>query len=173
MGKTSTDERRFLSLLARGGVEADEGRLGGHHPPKYNGLVDPAGAEELATALASRVKGDPSVVVIWEDPEDVVLGHVVARTLGLPVVRAYNADGLVGHGAGLEAGAAVLFVADAVRDPVVVRAVRALAQRDGGSLASTAVLIETSALREAADESGHVIALLRAPDDRGESSGED
>ena len=49
----------------------------GGGPAKYNGLADPSGAEDLARALAERLRSlDISAVVVWEDPEDVVLGHV-------------------------------------------------------------------------------------------------
>ena len=88
----------------------------------------------------------PPVVLIWERPEDVALAHVVGRELGLPVVRAYDADGLVGHGPGIEPGSRLLLVADAIRDGYVVRAAHALAGQLRGRLVGTAVLIDTPAL---------------------------
>src|SRR5438876_10409934 len=65
---------------------------------KYSGLLDPSGAEALAGALAQRLASNgATLVLVWEDVEDVVLGHVVGRQLGVPVLRTFNADGLVGH----------------------------------------------------------------------------
>lgn len=159
----SMDEDRVLELLGRagGGLSAAGGRL-----PKYDGLADPAGAEELARELAEQVRPlAPSAIVVWEDPEDVVLGHVVGRELGLPVVRAYDADGLVGHSAGLPATPRIALVADAIRDPRVVMAARAMADRAGGQLIATAVLVATPELRSVSAEAGRSIGLIDAAED--------
>lgn len=150
------DEARLTELLERGGSAPGSGR-----PAKYNGMADPAAAEELAGELARRLRAaTPSAVVVWEDPEDVVLGHVVGRELGLPVVRAYDADGLVGHTAGLPAAPRIALVADAVRDPRVVLAARALADHEGGSLVATAVLMGTAELESLGADAGVVVQLV-------------
>lgn len=150
------DEARLTELLERGGSATGSGR-----PAKYNGMADPAAAEELAGELARRLRAaTPSAVVVWEDPEDVVLGHVVGRELGLPVVRAYDADGLVGHTAGLPAAPRIALVADAVRDPRVVLAARALADREGGSLVATGVLMGTAELESLGADAGIVVQLV-------------
>ncbi len=36
----------------------------------------------------------PELVLVWQDVEDVLLAHIVARELGVGVVRAYDADGV-------------------------------------------------------------------------------
>jgi adenine/guanine phosphoribosyltransferase-like PRPP-binding protein len=154
-------ESRTWALLGRGGSATDAEQA--VRPAKYSGLADPDGAEELGQALAGRVRDlGPAAIVIWEDPEDVVLGHVVGRELGLPVVRAFDADGLVGHSTGLAAAPRVVLVSDAIRDGRVVRAAQALAEQQGGALIGTAVLIETAALRETGPAAGQVVALVRA-----------
>lgn len=155
-----TDERATWQLLARGGCEPR-----GRGASKYNGLVDPAGAEELARRLVTLV-GDlgPTAILVWEDPEDVLLGHVVGRELSLPVVRAFDADGLVGHSAGLPDRPRAVLVADAVRDATIVRAARALVEQGGGSLAGTVVLVETLELRAAGVEAGRVRSLVQVAD---------
>lgn len=161
-------DARVWELLGRGGSarDAQAARL----PAKYRGLSDPAGAEELAGALAEAIGGlAPQAIVIWEEPEDVVLGHIVGRELSLPVVRAFDADGLVGHSAVLPERARVVLVTDAVRDARVVRAARALAQQDGGSLVGTAVLVETALLRDGSVGAGTVVALARAADPEGDA----
>ena len=155
---------RTWELLGRGGSATTE--QAAIRPAKYNGLADPHGAEELATGLADRIRGlAPAAIVIWEDPEDVALGHIVGRELSLPVVRAYDADGLVGHSAGLPAAPRLVLVADAVRDGRVVRAAQALAEQQGGALIGTAVLIGTPSLRESGTAAGTVIALVESADD--------
>jgi adenine/guanine phosphoribosyltransferase-like PRPP-binding protein len=157
------DEARVVELLGRGGGGTGEDAPGGR-AAKYNGLADPAGAEELAGLLVERLHAiGPTVIVVWEDPEDVVLGHVVGRELGLPVVRAYDADGLVGHSAGLPVAPRVALVADAIRDPRVILAARAVAEREGGSLVATAALVGTQQLASVSDEAGEVIVLVETP----------
>ena len=160
---------RTVELLARagGGVVETGGRL-----PKYDGLADSAGAEELAGDLAQRLReAAPNAIVIWEDPEDVVLGHVVGRELGLPVIRAYDADGLVGHSAGLPMAPRIALVADAIRDPRVVLAARAMADREGGHLVATAVLVATPALRSVSAEAGTIIELVDTATDKPPDAG--
>ena len=155
-------------LLARGGsgVSADAA--------KYNGLVDPPGAERLGRELADRLAGRGlTALVIWEDPEDVVLGHVVGRELGLPVVRAYDADGLVAHSGGLPASPAVALVGDAVRDEHVVLAVSGMIGQAGGRLVATAVLVETPQLRAVHDRAGDIVAIEHAPDEDADAAGVD
>jgi adenine/guanine phosphoribosyltransferase-like PRPP-binding protein len=155
--ETTMSEHQAWELLRRGGTEQQDGSA-----TKYNGLADPAGAEELAGRLAGLVRDlEPTVILVWEDPEDVLLGHVVGRELSLPVVRAYNAEGLVGHSAGMPDHPQVVRVADAVRDATVVRAARALAEQQGGALAGVAVLLETSELRDVGDEAGRLISLVQ------------
>lgn len=149
--------QRLLDLLARGGSGLTS------HVPKYNGLADPPGAEELASALARRLAGPrPTAIVVWEDPEDVVLGHVVARELGLSVVRAFDADGLVGQRGVLPEAARVALVSDAVRDPRVVLAVSQLVERAGGRLVATGVLVETPELRASVERAGDIVAIGQA-----------
>lgn len=151
------------ALIARGGGNEEDGGVAEPAIAKYNGMADPAGAEELGRELAARLRQlGPTAVVVWEDAEDVVLGHVVGRELGLPVVRAYDADGLVGTNGRLPEGPRIALVADAVRDARVVRAANALAAQQRGSLVATAVLVETPALQSAAVEAGTIIALIEA-----------
>jgi adenine/guanine phosphoribosyltransferase-like PRPP-binding protein len=155
------DGARVEELLAFGGAPNASAELAGVGPRKYDGLADPSGAEELGAYLAEALRPSaPAVVLIWEDPEDVVLGHVVARELGLRVVRVYDADGLVGHSADLPDAPRCALVADAIRDARVVLAVRAIAEQAGGELVATAVLVMTAELRSVTAEAGATIALV-------------
>jgi hypothetical protein len=157
------DEQQAIDFLERGGGGTGAGSPG-DRPPKYNGLADPGGAEQLGAALAGRLRdAKPAAIVVWEDPEDVVLGHVVGRELGIPVVRAYDADGLVGRSPGLPEAARAALVADAIRDPRVVLAARAMLERERGSLIATAVLVRTPELDGLEDQAGLVVALVDAP----------
>ena len=143
------DEAEIWSGLERGGaarqvrVDEREGRVE-QRISKYNGLLDPSGAERLAGALAEKLgECGATLVVVWEDVEDLVLGFVVGRRLGVPVLRTFNADGLVGHAGPLPRGGRGILVTDCVRDQVAPRAVRALLESSGGTLLGVASLLDS------------------------------
>lgn len=143
------NETEIWTALERGGAvrRGHFAEAAGHADlqlSKYNGLLDPPGAEALAAELAGRLADrGATLVAIWEDVEDIVLGHVVARQLGVPVLRAFNADGLVGHAGPLPSGARAILVTDALRDPLAPRALRALLERNGGALLGVAALVDS------------------------------
>jgi hypothetical protein len=111
---------------------------------KYHPLQDPPSAERLAVQLADQLGASgATLVVVWEDLEDIVLGFVVGRQLAVPVLRTYNADGLVGHAEPLPPGARAVLVTDCVRDVVAVRAISALLERSSGRLLGVATLVDT------------------------------
>ena len=165
MGTKMIDERRTWELLARGGTERREGIA-----TKYSGLADPAGAEELAIQLAELARDlAPTAILVWEDAEDVLLGHVVGRELSLPVVRAYDQEGLVAHSAGFPDRPRTVLVADAIRQGTSVRAARALTEQRGGTFAGTVVIVNTPELRAAAADAGTVLSLVQIADPTGDS----
>lgn len=137
-----------LELLERGGAlrHGHFHEAGGHTDlrlEKYNGLIDPAGTSALATALAEVLSSiGADVVLVWQDLEDLVLGFAVASQLGCGLVRAYNADGLVGHTPELPGGARAILVTDEVRDANVVRAVGALLEVRSSSLLGVGALVD-------------------------------
>jgi adenine/guanine phosphoribosyltransferase-like PRPP-binding protein len=142
-------EAEIWAALERGGLmrvaRAAEGGAGPVDPRlgKYNPLLDPRGAEALAEALAGRLAGQGAdLVVVWEDVEDVVLGFAVGRRLDVPVLRTFNADGLVGQSGPLPHGARGLLVTDCLRSPLAPRAVRALLESSQGSLLGVAALVD-------------------------------
>jgi adenine/guanine phosphoribosyltransferase-like PRPP-binding protein len=156
------NDRDVAALLDAGGMATADGT-----PAKYNALADPAGAEDLARRLAEQARNlNPTVVAVWEDPEDAILGHVVARELGVRAVRAWNADGLVGQSGPLQSGDRVLLVLDAVRDPRSVLAVHGVVARDGATLVGTAVLTATDALDQARADLGDPGRLISLTDAR-------
>jgi orotate phosphoribosyltransferase len=141
------DEQGAWDLLERGGAVRRGHFLepGGHAEArllKYNGLPDPAGAEALGVALAERLAdAGATVVVVWEEVEDLVLGFVVARQLGCRLVWAYDDGGLVSSSSPLAQGEVAVLVTDQARDVAAVRAVRALLESRGGTLARVGALV--------------------------------
>ncbi len=146
------DTVEIWSLLRRGGLTDAEpmklaDRLVGL--PKYNGLADPVGAEVLGSELATLL-GDlqASVVIVWENVEDVVLGHIIGRQLGVPVIRTYDEEGLAVSAVPIPAGSQGILVSDALRDGQVIKATDALLRRAGGRLVSVAVLVSADDERD-------------------------
>jgi len=145
------DAAEIRRLLDRGRASSAESAptssAGSVRPSKYSALLDPAGAEKLGIALAAVARDiAPSLVVIWEDVEDLVLGHIVARELGLPLVRIYNAEGLAASSSPIPAKASALLVSDAMPDAGPVRTAEALLKQAGGQLLAAALLVGSDSI---------------------------
>ena len=156
--------------LARGGLSGPpfEDPL-----PRFDPFADGESTDALVNALAAvtREAVQPDALLIWDNPDDAVLGYLLGRALRVPVVRAFDQDGTVGHGAGLVSGARIVLVSDAIRDPVTVRAARGLAEREGARLVATAVLVATAALDDADGDGELTLALEPLP--RSAAAGEE
>ncbi|MFJ4651906.1 hypothetical protein ACIP5Y_11600 [Nocardia sp. NPDC088792] len=164
-----------LAALTRGGFTPppdshDESPSDGAPLPRYQPSRDPAGAEELGRALARALRdaaADPDAaadtVLVWDDSDDLVLAHVVARELGATVMRALEIEGLVlplgEHGP----PGAVVLLADAFRTRAALRALHALAAREGGRVTAIAALIATPQLDAAAGLPVHTLLPERRP----------
>ncbi len=99
--------------------------------------------EKLGRELAKRVNGQrATVVIVGESTEDAVLGHIVGRELGVPVVRIYDEEGLARPSSPIPSGAKGVLVSDAPSDRQLVDAARALLARAGGQLIMVAALTE-------------------------------
>lgn len=135
----------LATLLAVGGVVAPAAETTDEAPyrrlPKYNAMLDPAGADALGRELAEALAGyHPTTVLIWEDPTDLILAHVTSRELSATVVRAFDADGLVGFTGTFPPEAKVVLLADMFREHRIVRALSLLVEKHGGTVAATAEL---------------------------------
>jgi orotate phosphoribosyltransferase len=138
--------------LRTGGLQVIESDGEGERRPtisKYDPLLDPRGAETLAHALATEAQAlGPTRVLLWQDDvTDLVLGHIVTLNLGLTWIRAVEADGLVDLLGELSPGDRVLLLADAFRDPGVVRALITTVEVRGAEVRGIAVFVETPELR--------------------------
>lgn len=154
------------SLLIAGGVPQDD--LDG--PPsnqmcRYCSLFDPAGAEALGQGLAEAVRSHrPTLVVTWEDVDNNVLAHIVARELGVSAVRVVDASGVLDFdGAFGDADRAVL-VADAFRTDRAVNAMRALTEQYGGHVVAFAALMRTPVLSDAPGDADVTVLWPTASD---------
>lgn len=170
----------LASLLAAGGVaaapvkttdEASNRRL-----PKYNGMLDPAGADTLGRELAEvLVAYRPTTVLIWEDPTDLILAHVTSRELSATVVQAFDADGLVGFIGTFPPESKVVLLADVFREYRIVKALALLVEQQGGTVVATAELFTVfgESLAHLPGVPSVVLAQLdpTSPDDPGDRAG--
>jgi hypothetical protein len=126
-------------ILRNGGLDVersdDEADAGYRVVGSFRPLSDPAGVDALGVMLAERAKDlDPDLVIVGEGAKDLLLGFVVARELGLPLVRCLNLEGLVGAVGDIPDGCRAIFVADKIRKSGFVHAVGNLVDREGGEL---------------------------------------
>ena len=104
--------------------------------------TDPIGTEKLGRQLAKLVDGPPgSVVLVGDTTEDAVLGHIVGRELGVPVIRIYDEEGLAMSAAPIPSGARGVLVSDTMSDHLIDTA-KALLARAGGQLINVAALTQ-------------------------------
>jgi len=125
-------------LLRRGGWSDDPAGRAAYDP-----LGDPAGAQELCSALADAARSmGPDLVVAWEEVADAVLAFLVAATLGVPASRIVDADGLVELRGRVPSSAAAVLVGSAFADAEPIRAVAAILEQHGSRLVGVVSLLD-------------------------------
>jgi len=104
---------------------------------------DPIGTEKLGRRLAKLVdEPPPSVILVGDTTEDAVLGHIVGRELGVPVIRIYDEEGLARAAAPIPNGARGVLVSDTMSDHQLIETAKALLARAGGQLIRVAALTQ-------------------------------
>lgn len=135
-------------LLAAGGVSRD-----GESPAPYRPLLAPAAASELIGQLATVARdAQAGTVLVWDELDQIVLGQLLAAQLGVPVARAFDADGLIAIRDETPLDGRVLIVTDALRDARTLAAMRGIVELSGSSVAGIAVLVGTQELRDLAGD---------------------
>jgi len=158
------DQKTLTSLLLRVRLDSAGTREAGVDLPKFDPFGDPAAADLLGRELAGRLQElNVNVVCVWEDPEDMVLGHVLGLALGVAWIRCVNADGLVAYIGSMPPTPRCAIVTDAVRATETVTAIRNLVQMHGGEVVAIATLVSTSELDALADVSIPRISLAGHP----------
>lgn len=167
----------LMALLAVGGVASDTtestGAVAPGRLPKYNGMLDPAGAETLGRMLAEGLGGyHPTTVLIWEDSPDLILAHITARELSATVVQAFDTDGLVGFTGSFPPAAKVVLLADVFREHLTAQALALLVEQQGGTVVATAELFTASGQSQAQLPGVPAVVLARLdPASRRDQSG--
>jgi adenine/guanine phosphoribosyltransferase-like PRPP-binding protein len=157
------DQARAAVLLARVGIDivalAEMGEI-----PKFDPFRDPAAAEELGRALADQLEPlGIDTLCVWEEPEDLILGHVVGLALGVRWTRCANADGLAVLAGALAPGSRCAIVTDAVRAIEPVKAIQSLVEVRGGQVVAVGTLLSSVALQTITSSELKIVPLLRQP----------
>jgi hypothetical protein len=160
----SMDQGVLTSLLLRVGLDLAEPCEASVDLRKFDPFGDPGAADLLGRELARRLRGlNANVVCVWEEPEDMVLGHVLGLALGVGWTRCVNADGLVAFIGSMPAAPRCVIVADAVRATEPIAAIRNLVRVHGGEVVAIAVLLSTVELESLADGTIVTISLAGTP----------
>lgn len=141
----------------------------GLHSPGYLQcalvLQDPPRAAELGAAVAARVRPLSPGVVLSPALGGVVIGHEVARALGVRAIFAERRDGrlTLRRGFALAPAERVLVVEDVVTTGGSTRETIAVAREAGGDVVGAAALIDRSGSRAAFDVPFESLAAVSWP----------
>jgi orotate phosphoribosyltransferase len=161
----------ILDLFRRVGALLDgHFRLtSGLHSPGYLQcalvLQHPREAEACGVAIASRVRGLQPTVVLSPALGGVVIGHEVARALGVRAVFAERQEGqlTLRRGFSLAAAERVLVVEDVVTTGGSTRETIAVARAAGATVVGAAAIIDRSGGHQDLDVPFHALATVDLP----------
>jgi hypothetical protein len=116
---TSTRERA-VDLLRRGGLNVLD-----PDNTRFEPTLDPPSAEWLVSQMLA-LRSSPGIdkVVCWDEPEDLVLAHIVAGQLGIRWVLATGGQGEAAIVGTVSIGDRLALVTDAVRGNLPVDLIR-------------------------------------------------
>lgn len=102
-------------------------------------LNDPRRTERVGARLAERLADHrPTLVVCWDDSDDVVLAHVVARELGIELRLANEVEGIVALERPLPDGAVVALVAESLASRTAIGGLAGVVAHGGARVAAVA-----------------------------------
>ncbi len=106
-------------------------------------ITDPAVLElsgrELAAGVLDRLGGgQATAVACWENADDAVLAHVVARELSVPVWHALEVEGLVALDRDLADATATVLVLESLQAPSDIAGLAGVVANNGGQVVAVA-----------------------------------
>lgn len=122
----------------------------GLHSPRYLQcalyLAEPSRAEAAGRQLAARLKAQAAQVVVSPALGGVIIGHEVARALGVPFLFTERTEGTMGlrRGFAIEAGWRALVVEDVVTTGGSTREVTDVIRHSGGVVVGVGSIINRS-----------------------------
>lgn len=116
-------------------TSAGAGPAGPPGAPAFD-VSDPASTEALGRWLAAQVGEQPlDAVLVQDDLPSLVLGHVVARELGVGLIYAFDDGGLLQASGAIGPGSGVGLVSGEPLEDTSVRAAASLLERHDSRLA--------------------------------------
>jgi orotate phosphoribosyltransferase len=146
MGGLTLDDMTAAGALLEGHFKLSSGL----HSPRYlqcaRFLADPTRAEAAGRQLAARLKNCGAQVVTAPALGGVIIGHEVARALGVPFLFCERADGAMQlrRGFALDPGDRVLVVEDVVTTGGSTREVMDVARQHGGVVVGVGAMVNRS-----------------------------
>jgi orotate phosphoribosyltransferase len=128
-------------------------------------LQHPREAEACGSALAARVRDFQATVVLSPALGGIVIGHEVARALGVRAIFAERQDGVLTlrRGFSLDAGERVLVVEDVVTTGGSTRETMAVARAAGANVVGAAAIIDRSGGHQDLDVPFRALATIDLP----------
>jgi hypothetical protein len=114
---------------------------------EFDPLRDPHSTDLLAETLVASAKGNPQAVLVPEAIGAAVLGFGVAVRLGVPVLRLFEDEGLVGVAGELRPDLRVLVVSPLADDRLVELAESYLHATEGAAVIDAVALLGTPVSR--------------------------
>ena len=145
-GEKALELLRMSGALMDGHFRLSSGRHSGEYCQCARVLEDPARAEELGRALADLFSDARVDVVVSPALGGVVIGHEVARALGVRALFTERKEGtmILRRGFALEAGERVLIVEDVVTTGGSVREVAEVVRAAGADVKGFGFLVDRS-----------------------------
>jgi orotate phosphoribosyltransferase len=146
MGGLTLDDMKATGALLDGHFRLSSGL----HSPRYLQcalfLTDPARAEAAGRQLAARLKNCGVQVVAAPALGGVIIGHEVARALGVSFLFTERADGVMQlrRGFALDVGDRVLVVEDVVTTGGSTREVMEAIKQHGGTVVGVGAMVNRS-----------------------------
>jgi orotate phosphoribosyltransferase len=146
MGGITLDDMKAVGALLEGHFKLSSGL----HSPRYLQcalyLAEPAHAEAAGRQLAARLKSCSVQVVVAPALGGVIIGHEVARALGVRSLFTERADGIMQlrRGFAIEPGERALVVEDVVTTGGSTREVMDVIGKAGGSVVGVGAIVNRS-----------------------------
>lgn len=117
--------------------------------PTLNTQASPAAVEIIGRALAEVCRDHrPQRVAVWNTSDDAVLAHIVARELGVPVIRAAEVEGIVFFQPAASPGTRIAVIATAW-EPRRLQTILSLSASTDSEVVVAAAVVATATLQEA------------------------
>jgi orotate phosphoribosyltransferase len=148
MGGITLDDMTAAGALLEGHFRLSSGL----HSPRYlqcaKYLADPQHAEAAGRQLAARLKSCSVQVVVSPALGGVIVGHEVARALGVRFLFTERADGamLLRRGFAIEPGERALIVEDVVTTGGSTREVMEVVRQSGGVIVGVGAIVNRSGI---------------------------